>query len=70
MPDLKQELADIQAAIEKVEAQPAVPAPPPVPGKVRLRHPLTGDTKDVDATPAALVPWMGLGYQQVKEEAK
>jgi hypothetical protein len=70
MPDLKQELADIQAAIDKVDAQGVAPAPPPVPGKVRLRHPLTGDIKDVDPTPAALIPLMGLGYQQVKEEAK
>jgi len=67
MPDLKQELADVAAAIDKMEAQPAVPAAPVAVGKVRLRHPLTGDTKDVDATPAAMVPLMGLGYQQVKE---
>ena len=67
MADLKQELADVQAAIEKVESQVAAPAVPPAQGKVRLRHPFTGDTKDVDATPAALVPLMGLGYQQVKE---
>jgi hypothetical protein len=71
MPDLKQELADVAAAIEKMEAQPAAPAEqpsePPAAGKVRLRHPLTGDTKDVDATPAAMVPLMGLGYSQVKE---
>jgi len=67
MPDLKQELADVAAAIEKMEAQPAAPAAPPAISKVRLRHPLTGDTKDVDATPAAMVPLMGLGYQQVKE---
>ncbi len=71
MPDLKQELADVAAAIEKMEAQssaPVVPVSPPPPGKVRFRHPLTGDTKDVDAIPAAMVPLMGLGYQQVKEE--
>ena len=55
MPDLKQELADVQAAIEKM---------PPAPGKVRMRHPLTGDTQDVDANPAALVPWMTKGYSQ------
>ena len=67
MPDLKQELADVAAAIDKMEAQPVVPAAPVAVGKVRLRHPLTGDTKDVDATPAAMVPLMGLGYQQVKE---
>jgi hypothetical protein len=66
MPDLKQELADLTAAVEKAEEQAAVPANPVAPGKVRLRHPLTGDTKDVDATPAALIPLMGLGYQQVK----
>jgi len=56
MPDLKQELADVTAAIDKMEAQPAAPAAPPAVGKVRLRHPLTGDTKDVDATPAEMVP--------------
>ncbi len=67
MPDLKQELADVAAAIEKMEAQPAAPVAAPAAGKVRLRHPWTGDTKDVDATPAAMVPWMGLGYSQVKE---
>ncbi len=66
MPDLTQELADV-AAIERMEAQPATPTAPPAPGKVRLRHPFTGDTKDVDATPAAMVPVMGLGYVQVKE---
>jgi hypothetical protein len=67
MPDLKQELADVAAAIEKMEAQPGAPAAPPAAGKVRLRHPLTGDTKDVDAMPAAMVPLMGLGYEQVEE---
>lgn len=66
MPDLKQEFADVQAAIERAEAQTAAPVSPPAPGKVRLHHPFTGDTKEVDATPAAMVPVMGLGYQQVK----
>jgi len=34
---------------------------------VRLRHPHTGDVREVEATPEKLVPWMGLGYEQVKE---
>ncbi len=34
---------------------------------VRLRHPHTGDTQEVEAIPEKLVPWMGLGYVQVKE---
>jgi len=67
MPDLKQEMADVAQAIEKMQAQASTPAAPPVPGKVRLRHPNTGDVKDVDASPAALIPLMGFGYQQVKE---
>ena len=68
MDDIKQELAGVQAATQQIEAQLPEPAPttPPAPGKVRLRHPFTGDTKDVDAAPADLVPLMGLGYQQVK----
>ena len=66
MPDLKQEFADVQAAIEKVEVQVEAPAPaaPPAPGKVQLRHPNTGDIQEVDASPAAMIPWMGRGYQQ------
>ena len=68
MPDLKQEMADVEAAIKKMEQQPAVPTTPPPLGKVRLRHPNTGDIKEVDAVPDALIPLMGLGYQQVKGE--
>ena len=67
MPDLKQEMADVVAAIEKEEKQAAAPATPPAPGKVRLRHPNTGDVQDVDAVPEAMIPLMGRGYQQVKE---
>jgi hypothetical protein len=67
MPDLKQEMADVAAAIEKMEKQAAAPAPPTAPGKVRLRHPNTGDIKEVDAVPEAMISLMGLGYQQVKE---
>ena len=66
MTDLKQELADVQSAIERMESQVVAPASAPAPGTVRLRHPFTGDIQDVDATPAALIPWMGLGYEQVK----
>ena len=72
MADIKQELADAQAAVNKVAADvtamtsaPA-PAASPAVARVRLRHPLTGDVQDVDATPAALIPLMGRGYQQVK----
>jgi hypothetical protein len=68
MADLKQELADVAAAVEKVEAQAAAPVPPAAPGKVKLRHPNTGDIKEVDATPTAMIPLMGLGYQQYKGE--
>ncbi len=32
--------------------------------KVTLRHPHTGDIREVEATPAALVPLMNLGYAQ------
>ena len=68
MADLKQELADVEAAIQHIEAQmtASTATAPAEPDKVRLRHPFTGDTRDVDATPAALVPLMGLGYEQVK----
>jgi hypothetical protein len=45
--------------------EPAAPAA--APGKVLLRHPHTGDTREVDAVPEAMIPLMGLGYQQVKE---
>ena len=67
MPDLKQEMADVAAAIDKLEKQAAAPAAPPATGKVRLRHPNTGDVQDVDAVPEAMIPLMGRGYQQVKE---
>jgi hypothetical protein len=52
---------------QKTEAPADVPVAIVAPGKVRLRHPHTGDTKEVDAIPEALVPIMCLGYQQVKE---
>ena len=68
MADLKQELADVAAAIEKVEAQAAAPVPPAAPGKVKLRHPHSGDIREVDAIPAAMIPLMGLGYEQYKGE--
>jgi hypothetical protein len=44
------------------------PAALPAPGKVRFRHPHSGDIKEVDATPEAMTPLMGLGYQQYKED--
>ncbi|MGD0497530.1 MAG: hypothetical protein ABSC23_03740 [Bryobacteraceae bacterium] len=34
--------------------------------KVTLQHPHTKDTVEVEATPAALVPYMVQGYQQIK----
>ncbi len=67
MPDLKQEMADVAAAIDKMEKQAAAPTASPAPGKVRLRHPNTGDLQEVDAVPEAMIPLMGRGYQQVKE---
>lgn len=67
MPDLKQEMADVAEALDKLEKQAAEPAPQLAPGKVRLRHPNTGDIQDVDAVPEAMIPLMGRGYQQVKE---
>jgi len=68
MPDLMQEMADVQAAIGKMQTQAqAAPAAPPAAGKVRLRHPSTGDVQDVDTAPSEIIPWMVRGYQQVKE---
>ena len=62
MPDLKQELADVQAAIEKIQ-EPAPPAVPPAdPGMVSLRHPHTGDVQTVEGVPAAMIPLMVRGY--------
>ena len=40
----------------------------PVPEKVKLRHPNTGHVQEVEAVPEKLVPLMGLGYSQVKED--
>lgn len=39
------------------------------PERVKLRHPHTKDTVEVDGTPASLVPYMVQGYEQVKPEA-
>jgi hypothetical protein len=61
MPDLKQEGTEVAPVTQNVEAQAAVPE------KVRLRHPHTGDTVDVNAVPEAMIPILGRGYQQVKE---
>jgi hypothetical protein len=51
------------------DQQQAAPqqAPRQVPETVKLRHPHTGDVQVVEAVPAKLIPWMGLGYQQMKE---
>ena len=35
------------------------------PEMVTLRHPHTGDTQVLEATPEKIVPWMGKGYVQV-----
>ena len=35
-----------------------------IPPTVTLRHPHTGDIREVEATPAAMVPLMCLGYVQ------
>lgn len=37
---------------------------------VRLRHPHTGDIQEVDAVPEKIVPLMGLGYEQVKQNTE
>lgn len=58
---------------EIIEHHDPAPAPeiiqaPVVPAveKVTLRHPLTQDTKVVNATPEEMIPLMGRGYSQVK----
>jgi len=61
MSDPKQDVAEALPATQNSAAQAVVP------GKIRLRHPHTGEVKEVDATPTAMIPIMGLGYQQVKE---
>ena len=40
------------------------PAGPKTQQKVTLRHPHTGDIREVDATPEAMVPLMCQGYLQ------
>ena len=64
MPDLSQELADVQAAGYQLERKAPAPSAPPEPEKVTLRHPLTGDVQVVDATPEKLTPFMIRGYAQ------
>jgi hypothetical protein len=44
----------------------AAPARAAAPETVKLRHPHTQDTVEVDATAAALVPYMVQGYEQVQ----
>jgi hypothetical protein len=61
MPYPKQDEPAVAPATENAEAQAAAP------GKVRLRHPHTGDVKEVNAVPEAMIPVMAIGYQQVKE---
>jgi hypothetical protein len=66
MPDLKAELADIAAALEQKPEAAAVSA---VSETVFLRHPHSGDTVEIEAIPAKLIPWMLRGYEQVKSPA-
>ncbi len=68
MPDLRQEIADVEQAIERLENEGGPPTAQATAGKVKLRHPHTRDVREVDATQEALVPLMGLGYQQVRGE--
>jgi hypothetical protein len=66
MSDLKAELADIAAALEeKTDAVTITSAPQ----TVFLRHPHTGDTVELEADPAKLVPYMLRGYGQIKSPA-
>ena len=66
MSDLKAELADIAAALEeKTDAVTITSAPQ----TVFLRHPHSGDTVEIEAIPAKLIPWMLRGYEQVKSPA-
>ena len=63
--DLRQEMADVENAIDELKHQPA-----PVQAgaeKVTLRHPHTGDVKVVDAVPEEMVPLMNRGYVQSPE---
>lgn len=75
--ELKQEMADVEAAIDQLKAQQPAPAPPaaqapPTAGaeKVTMRHPQNQDTQVVDAVPSQLIPLMLQGYRQVKEAVK
>jgi hypothetical protein len=60
--DFKQEVNGVDAAKAEQPASGSAAA------KVRLRHPHTGDTQEVDATPDKLVPLMIQGYQQIPPE--
>jgi hypothetical protein len=64
MPDVMQEMADVQAAIGRLQEPDSAYAAPPAPDRVFLRHPHTADVHEVDGTPEALVPWMCRGYVQ------
>lgn len=57
--DALQKLAGQKAATEA--PRPATPV-----ATITLKHPLTNDVKVVAATPEAMIPLMGRGYQQVK----
>ena len=52
--------------MEEQQQERAEPVSPHSDEKVKLRHPHTGDIREVDAVPAQMVPLMGLGYEQVK----
>jgi hypothetical protein len=66
MPDVQQEMAHVQAAIERLQVPGSAYAAPPAPDSVLLRHPHTGDVQEVDATPEKMTPWMVRGYVQSK----
>jgi hypothetical protein len=71
--ELKQEMADVEAAIDQLKAQQPAAAPPaPAAGaeKVTMRHPQTQDTQVVDAAPNQIIPLMLQGYRQVKQAVK
>ncbi len=68
MQDLKQEFADVQAAIEKVEAQVQTAARPllPRPVKCSFVTRTRATFRKWMPSPAAMIPLMGRGYQQYK----
>ncbi len=72
MEDPKQQKleSEVATAVKEFETgdKPATPAAPVI-AKIRMRHPLTLDTVDVEPTSEALTPWMVKGYSQFNEPA-